>query len=402
MRKRDIKEAIERLITTHGRFPKISELATELEISQNQAGQCMRAMVDDGFLIRQGNWYKIAPKDEEPNHQTSLHTVSNSPKEVKPVIISTPVVEEAPEEIQFEEDIMTQFQQVSETISPEAPEEIHPPVFDMEFSTDVDYALRIIQIGMGIIGGGAAIISMYYTSIWLLEILPAVFALIMAFIMVTFSILAFEVVILFLSGRFTSWVRWPIAFCFLCLWLLVGTFNITNTIAGQYNMYSKSQIEHSEKQMSDNPGRVEWQNLQERKKEIQERLKDTTDQIATLRQLYSGMNNIEARTKYGKTWNDTDWKLTQAGKQMDKQSAVLSQIRIEERELIQKYPGIIDSRGDMKTIPDFYGWVSGVLKKDRNIVQFLLSLVPAIFIDIIAPTAIAIGLFLRKKGPAEK
>jgi len=264
--------------------------------------------------------------------------------------------------------------------------------------TETDWTVKGIQIGMGIIGAGAAIISMYYTSIWLFEILPIFFGFILALIMVSFSILAFEVVILFLSGRLNKhWTRWPIAICFLCLWILVGTFNITNTVAGQYNMHIKNTADRTESIKSDNPGRVEWQGIQDRKKEITLRMKEKREQISSLQGLYSSMGSLETRTKYGKTWNDTSRQIREAEKALDRLMKDQEIIRSDEKLLIAKYPGIIGENGEVKTASDFYGWIAGVLKKDRDIIQFLLSLVPAVFCDLVSPFSVAIFLFLRNE-----
>ena len=48
---------------------------------------------------------------------------------------------------------------------------------------------------------------------------------------------------------------------------------------------------------------------------------------------------------------------------------------------------------------NFYDWMSGVLGAERDRVQFLFGLLPAIFTDILAPLGIAVALFLNKKEP---
>lgn len=277
-------------------------------------------------------------------------------------------------------------------------EDIQPKSDKFESSsTNTDWTVKGIQICMGIIGGGAAVISMYYTSIWIFQILPVFFGFILAFIMVGFSIMAFEVVILFLSGRFKSWTRWPIALCFLLLWLLVGTFNITNTIAGQYNMHSQNQQAYSSSQQNNNPARIEWQGLQDRKSEISTRIKEKRDQLASLQGLYSSMGTLEERTKNNRTWSDTSRQIKDAERILDKLSLENEAIRSKEKDFISVHPEIIDSSGKVKDAPDFYGWLARVLKKDREMIQFILSLIPAVFCDLVSPFSIAIFLFLNKQ-----
>lgn len=413
MRKKDVKEAINSLVNQHNRFPKISELAAALGISNNQAQQCMKALVDDGFLIRQGNWYRIAPVavPVPSQHLTSPHTVSgrvgNDGREALRAAVKKELLEQVHEITEEEFEMYTEtegFEDIPESIpailAELSPEEPLPQVPVPVMSSDL--TVLGIQIAMGIIGGGAAIISMYYTAVWLFEFLPVFFALILSGIMVGFSILAFEVVILFLSGRFKHWTRWVIAGSFIILWLLVSAFSITSTVAGQYNEHMKNTVSQTQQQQSNTPGRVEWAGIQDRKEELQLRMKEKREQLASLQQLYSSMGSLEARTKNGKTWQDTSWKMTQAEKSLDVLSKEQEQLRQSEKELVVKYPGIIGNDGQVKNIPDFYGWAAGVLKKERDIVQFLLSLIPAVFVDIIAPFSIAIAIFLKRRGPAEK
>ena len=40
-------------------------------------------------------------------------------------------------------------------------------------------------------------------------------------------------------------------------------------------------------------------------------------------------------------------------------------IRIEEKEILKKYPNILSGDGKLKKIPDFYSWVSEIFKTDR-------------------------------------
>ena len=44
----------------------------------------------------------------------------------------------------------------------------------------------------------------------------------------------------------------------------------------------------------------------------------------------------------------------------------------------------------------FYEWIGTILKVKAMYIEFWLSVFPAIFIDIVAPIAIALSMFLRK------
>jgi hypothetical protein len=44
----------------------------------------------------------------------------------------------------------------------------------------------------------------------------------------------------------------------------------------------------------------------------------------------------------------------------------------------------------------FYSWLAKVLGISKDIAQFWMSLFPAIFVDIISPSALAIAFFMGK------
>ncbi len=420
MTKREAKEGILMLIQRHGRFPRIAEMAELFELKPYQVPKLLQKLVEDGFLSRRGNWYQLAPK---PKPAPGAHLVEGviggtSPsavpflpnaaiqEEVPPMeeTAPPPIVEETPPEPAAP--ILTAppipptgfMEQLAALRARIQPEKITRWIPSME--EDTDAARIVVQVGMGIIGTGAVIISMYYTSIWLLEFLPWVFAFILAAIMVGFSVLAFEAVILFLSGRATShWTRWAVATSFVLLWIIVTVFSITSTIAGQYNRHVHNQDQQTREGRRERAAQVRWASLQERKQELAQRSAEKRAQIAQLSRISSGVVDLQTRAAHGGTFADTQWRIQKAEKELDGLSGDLEKIRAEESALLKDHPDANAKTSAGGSLPDFYTWVAGVLKASRDHVQFWMSLFPAVFVDVIAPTAIAVALFLRKRKP---
>lgn len=411
---RKIKQAINRVIREKGRFPTVREMCTILSYSAEQTMKYMEALAEDGFLERTDGWYKYP--DNDP---LKLSAVVMEPEETVAVGFETdPKITKAeqdfPKTEKTEEAINVEFKDGTRIqIDPQHPfpairtkpkKEKRPPKLEKmgpEKKRETVYGVPIyvIQIVMGAIGIGAAVISTYYTTVWLLEFLPWGFALLLSSIMVGFSITAFETIILFMTGQVTKSEKSKnsIVTSFIILWILVTSFSIMSTIAGQYNKHIENLRE--EKVAEIDVTNTEWNLLQERKSEVRSQIKTYKGQIVTFDKIASGIDSLESRKENQNTWREIQYRIKMANREIKRLSKDLDEIRKEEKEVIKKSKdkGVIFTEEKIKKIPNFYGWLSDVLSMDEKLVQFLLSLFPAIFVDVISPVGIAIALFLRSK-----
>jgi hypothetical protein len=387
--KRELKKAINKIIREKHRFPTLLEMCGILEYSEIQTQNYMKALAEDGYLVKLNDWYSYPP--------------SVSPK-------PSVTVEEPKESIFVEEHFPLPVELYAmdpiRTIpdNPIVPKtrktrKKKEPVFQEE-AVFYGAPVYIIQIIMGIIGIGAGIISVYYTTIWFLEFLPWAFALLLSAIMVGFSIAAFETVILFLTGQVTKsrTAKISIATGFTILWIVVSAFSIVSTIAGQVNKHAQN-LQESAKQEVNISG-VSWNLIQERKTDIRTRINEYRQQIKGYNNISAGMDNLDSRTANEKTWYETQWRLKKAQESLDKLSGDMDAVRTEEQALLEKSKKsgiVLSTKKEAKDTLNFYEWLSGILDMREDLVQFFLSLFPAVFVDIIAPVGIAISLFLRNK-----
>jgi|GEM_PF-3778500 len=262
----------------------------------------------------------------------------------------------------------------------------------------------IIQVLMGIIGLGAAVISVYYTTIWLIEFLPWGFALLLSSIMVGFSICAFETSILFLSGQMTKnrISKVSVVASMILLWIVVSFFSIMSTVAGQYNKHIFNLRDSTEQSRS--TGRMKWDILQEKKAEIKRRLADYRQQMSVFTNIIGGMNDVESRIKNNGIWYESQYKLKQVNKKIVELNKSMDVVRTEEKEFLNqsKKTGLLLGSESNKKTKNFYSWLAGVIGIASDKIQFGMSLFPAIFVDLISPVGIAMALFLRNKYRKEK
>jgi hypothetical protein len=368
----DIKRIINRNIRENGKFPTLQDICSSLNFSSEQAHKYMAALAEDGYLVKNGNWYNFAPvKLEDP---------------------LLDIIEPEPEQVE-EVERKKRGRPFGSTKNKHVLQEEAIPV--IESRPGYDFQIKIIRIVMAVIGAGAATISIFYTSAWSLEFLPWPLAILLSLIMVGFSVFAFEVMILFSTGEVTKsqWSKILIIGGFFFLWSISILFSLSSTVAGQIN----KQFVNIDAKIDYN-SQEQWQLLQDQKQDARSRIEDYKQQIKTYNQILSGMNSVEARKNNRGTWNDVNYKIQTTQKNIAQIQEDIENIRKQEKALLdesKKKGSAITKKGEAR--PDFYSWLATVLGVRTDRVQLFLAILPALFADIMAPFGVAVALFLRKK-----
>jgi hypothetical protein len=380
----EVRRAIMQAVRNTDRFPTLQELCTALNFSAEQVYKYMNSLVEDKYLEKNGMWYKFAADRPESVHE--IAEMSNDVQE--------PVQEIAPEvfeemSVEIKEPMQESTQKKVKIINkPKNKKQTH--IYGIQ--------VRIIQAVMTIIGTGASIISIYYTNIWLIEFLPFIPALLLSIIMVGFSVFAFEIIILFFTGHITGnkWVQGIVITSFTLLWLVATSFSIFSTIAGQVN--KEFQKREKSEMTAESNSKEQWQLLQEQKIELKERLNDYRHQIQTYNQILSGMNSVKNREGNQNAWNDINYKLYTAQGAITSILGKIEEVRTNERKIIDDSKGkSFVSKVKTKTRIDFYVWLAKIFGVDPDKIQFFMALMPAVFVDLIAPFGLATALFLKNK-----
>lgn len=362
MTRQETKAVIKQLIQELGRFPKINEIAAALSINKYQTQKLLKGLVNDGFLTMQSNWYRLAPAVNQ-NNVRQFPTFPASPESLKNEV-------ESPKEKGLKE----------------------------EEPVKQDWTISLLRTCMGFVGVGATLLSLYYTYVWQAKMLPWFLAFILSAIMVTFSVFAFEIVLLFASNEITDkpW-KWAVVFIFSILWVIVVSYSITTTIAGQYDEHITKLKTETIENLDVNVDRSKWDLIQEEKNELKTRIQEKRDDIIRYKSMLPTAEEIEADPKKQKIYNTNHWLIASTNREIDGYNAKLEEQRLKEEELLAKNPKATEADEVTGKTPNFFRWVAERLKLTPEIIQFFMSLFPAVFIDIIAPAALAVALFLRRK-----
>lgn len=257
--------------------------------------------------------------------------------------------------------------------------------------------LMAIRVVLGLIALGAIALSVYYTSIWLIRYLPGFLAVVLATIMVTFSCLAFETVIILRRNG-----QWFMMTMFAVLWAIVLVFSMSSTVAGQYNQRIKSQNVTVEANSDTTQARLGYDLLLKQEKQIEKQIADKAAQRAVFQKLLDTFDTVEKQKADAKVFADTSKKIDLIDKDLKDLNAQLLAKQEEQRKYLTtaKGPGAVQET--TAEVPSFYNWIHEVLGLSAAMTEFWMSVFPAIFIDLIAPFSLAITIFVRSVGTPTK
>lgn len=339
-----IKNALRNYLTHNkGQFPKIEWIGKWTGLSYYKVVEALRILEAEGFLNRNYNQYKLNPIPIDTPKQSPVIPVQSKKKGKK------------------------------------------------KKKDRPDILLIVIRIVMAIIGMGASWLSMYYTRIWLLEFLPASLASLLSSIMILFSVAAFETLLIFWANR----KMFPIVI-FSFVWVVVLVFSVMSTIAGQYNARVTKREEITIERTEITHARLTLESYDSEEKELLESLAEKRIELKASQVLFSQFDTLEQRKEDWRFYWNTKRAMNDSTLQIEKLQAQIKEVRETKRQLLkqsQQSAGIVQETEEL-VYASFYVWLSEVLKAKPMMIQFWLSIFPAVFIDIIAPLSISISLFL--------
>lgn len=256
-----------------------------------------------------------------------------------------------------------------------------------------DILLITIRIVMAVIGMGASWLSMHYTRVWLLEFLPSSLATLLSTIMILFSVASFEALLIFWANR----KMLPIVI-FSIVWIVVLIFSMISTVAGQYNSRISNREEITTERTEVAHARMALETYEIEESELMESLTEKRIELRASQTLYAQFDTLEKRKEDWRFYWNTKKAMDDSTLKIESLQIRLGEIREKKRRLLKQNlqsAGIIEETEKL-VYASFYVWLGEVLKAKPMMVQFWLSIFPALFIDIIAPLALAVSLFLNK------
>jgi len=252
------------------------------------------------------------------------------------------------------------------------------------------WIMILLRILLAIVGVGAISVSVYYTNVWFLEYLPPFLAFVLACIMVIFSTVAFEVVLLLFRAR-----RWLFGTGFLLLFLIVLCFSMASTVAGQYNKRMKAEQVHILSTAGVLQAQMKYDILRKQEEQVKAQIRTQEDTRRVYQRLLEAYD-LDRRTEDPLGFDRLRTQLEQVDRKivdlqqqlMQRQQAIVQYLSQEEGSiaLVQTQKGAVSS---------FFIWIAHVFNDNisPDLLQFFFAVFPAVFVDIIAPFSVAFVLF---------
>lgn len=240
------------------------------------------------------------------------------------------------------------------------------------------FGIDWILVGVGIID---TYLSVYLTYAWQVYVGDRPLeALIFSLVIVLFAIIIFEFAVrqtitLKADGR----RHWSSPVLFL-LWLLVVSYSMQSTTAGQYINVMKDQIKTLESQTESKTASLKADLLQQDLDQIDKEISGYEIRISQLETILQGVDSVEKMFEWKKTtgtvqsqWNELQDLLRSARTRRAELSEQLRQASITAR--------IEELKGSGTDVFAFYSQVLGI--EDTSKVQFALAVFKGIILDLI-------------------
>jgi hypothetical protein len=233
-----------------------------------------------------------------------------------------------------------------------------------------------LKIGLFIVSGFTFILSVYFTSLWFRSMFSPIIAGLISVSMVTYMVLSPQV-----SRYITGAVKAPVYISFV----IAMVFSMGSTVAGQYGKLTEN-ID-----MVVVEDRSIYEMLLKEEAELQNKLEILQSEkdfhMETLRNLSVTAEDRMENYSYIGTERR---KVEEYNTSITEQEKVLQEIRNSLREEIQA-----GNTGIIAEEDDFFTWISGILHADRQMVQFWVYTLPAVFIDVIAALCLNLALYIK-------
>lgn len=234
-------------------------------------------------------------------------------------------------------------------------------------------SISLFKIIALIIGSISAYLSIVFSYKWLVNFLNPLNSFLFAVAVVSFLIISFEMIIILRKKK-----KFIMLTMFAFLWVCSTLFSMSSTMAGQI----QKKIDKENMANSNSNNVLIYNQLEE---EITDLKIDLKSKRIERDKLNSFLNTMEENDKEYKNIN---YRLYLKNKDIEL-------LRNNISKLLSKKTELLNSGVSLQKYNDFFSWISLVFKIKGYIFEFILFLLPALFIDLISPLSFAIVLFLE-------
>lgn len=231
-------------------------------------------------------------------------------------------------------------------------------------------SVMFIVILLGFTSLISGYISTLHTATYLYDYVDVFSAWLMSASVTAYNATAFEVSVIFKSKR-----RFGLAFIFITLWAMVTLFSMATTISVFYDRFNfiETQIALENKQSASNKLALEL--LQKKESDLRE--------------------SIEFKKKDIEYRQEKDYATTAVRTELNELQEELQKNLSEQQQLLQETPEVTEKAAKRKE--SLFAFLGRLMKIEGGVLEFIMSTLSAIFVNLIAPLSLTAVTELLKK-----
>lgn len=213
-------------------------------------------------------------------------------------------------------------------------------------------------------------ISTLHTATYLYDYVDVFSAWLMSASVTAYNATAFEVSVIFKSKR-----RFGLAFVFITLWAMVTLFSMATTVSVFYDRFNfiETQIALENKQSVSNKFALEL--LQKKESDLRE--------------------SIEFKKKDIEYRQEKDYATTAVRTELNELQEELQKNLSEQQQLLQETPEVTEKAAKRKE--SLFAFLGRLMKIEGGVLEFIMSTLSAIFVNLISPLSLTAVTELLKK-----
>lgn len=213
-------------------------------------------------------------------------------------------------------------------------------------------------------------ISTLHTATYLYDYVDVFSAWLMSASVTAYNATAFEVSVIFKSKR-----RFGLAFVFITLWAMVTLFSMATTVSVFYDRFNfiETQIALENKQTDSNKLALEL--LQKKESDLRE--------------------SIEFKKKDIEYRQEKDYATTAVRTELNELQEELQKNLSEQQQLLQETPEVTEKTAKRKE--SLFAFLGRLMKIEGGVLEFIMSTMSAIFINIISPMSLVAVAEIKTK-----
>lgn len=232
------------------------------------------------------------------------------------------------------------------------------------------FSVMFIVILLGFTSLISGYISTLHTATYLYDYVDVFSAWLMSASVTAYNATAFEVSVIFKSKR-----RFGLAFIFITLWAMVTLFSMATTVSVFYDRFNfiETQIALENKQTDSNKLALEL--LQKKESDLRE--------------------SIEFKKKDIEYRQEKDYATTAVRTELNELQEELQKNLSEQQQLLQETPEVTEKAAKRKE--SLFAFLGRLMKIEGGVLEFIMSTMSAIFINIISPMSLVAVAEIKTK-----